>query len=264
MGYAKWIGGSIGWALGGPIGAVAGFALGSLFDSSENLITTEQGKTNQNNQRSNHTGAGDFGMSMVILSAAVMRADNKIMKSELDFVKTYLVQQFGDAQAKELIRALREVLKAEVSIRQVCLQIRANMTHPMRLQLLHYLFGVAYADGNAHRGELNTLNTMARYLGISQKDFYSINAMFGASQGYSGSSSRPRTSKMGVSDAYKILEITSSVTDDQVKKAYRKMAKKYHPDKVASLGPEFQNAAKEKFQKVQQAYEQIKSTRGMN
>jgi DnaJ like chaperone protein len=260
MSFAKWIGGSIGWSLGGPIGAVAGFALGALFD---NGFGDQEQKTQtyQNAQRS-QTTPGDFGMSMVILSAAVMKADNKILKSELDFVKSYMVQQFGETHAKELISALKEVLKTEVPVRQVCLQIRANMSHPMRLQLLHYLFGVGYSDGLVDRLELNTLNTIARYLGISQKDFFSINAMFGGQSSNSGA--RPGSNTIGISGAYKILEIDSKATDSEVKKAYRKMAKKYHPDKVASLGPDFQNAAKEKFQKVQQAYEEVKDDRGMN
>jgi len=259
MGFIKWLGGGIGWTLGGPIGALAGFALGALFDTSSNVESINQ-TFNQQNQQGQRTQAGDFGMSMVILSASVMKADNRIMRSELDFVKAYLVQQFGVEKAKELTIALKEVLNHDISVRQVCLQIRANMTHAMRLQLLHYLFGVAYADANAHKSELNMLNTIARYLGISQKDFHSINAMFS----YSGSSSRPGSSMLGVSASYKILEISSKATDDEVKKAYRKMAVKYHPDKVASLGEEFQNAAKEKFQKVQQAYEEVKKSRGMN
>jgi DnaJ like chaperone protein len=262
MSFGKWIGGSIGWSVGGPIGAIAGFALGALFDNgfgdqSENQETYRNAQGQQQ-----QTKAGDFGMSMVILSAAVMKADNKIMKSELDFVKTYLVQQFGQTHAKELLAALKEVLKTDVPVRQVCLQIRANMSHAMRLQLLHYLFGIGYSDGVVGRVELNTLNTIARYLGISQKDFFSINAMFGGGSSQSGS--RPGSSSIGISASYKILEIDAKATDSEVKKAYRKMAKKYHPDKVAALGPEFQNAAKEKFQKVQQAYEEVKDSRGMN
>ena len=259
MSFFKWVGGSLGWSLGGPIGAVAGFALGALFDNG--VGNDDDKESNFSNQTSN-TQAADFGMSLVILSAAVMKADKKIMKSELEFVKSYLVQQFGLAHSKELIGALKELLKTEVPVRQVCIQIRANMSHPMRLQLMHYLFGVGYADGEVHVAELQVLNNIARYLGISQKDFYSINAMFG------GQGSRNRTgsqsSAIGVSASYRILEIEKSVTDADVKKAYRKMAKKYHPDKVTALGPEFQTAAKEKFQKVQQAYEEVKSARGMN
>lgn len=259
MSFFKWIGGSLGWSLGGPIGAVAGFALGALFDNG--VGNKEVNQTEFGNQSAN-TQAADFGMSMVILSAAVMKADKKIMKSELEFVKSYLRQQFGSAHATELIGALKEVLKTDVPVRQVCLQIRANMSHPMRLQLMHYLFGVGYADGAVKTEELKTLNNIARYLGISQKDFYSINAMFGGQGSRNGA--RPNSSSIGITASYKILEIEKSVPDTEVKKAYRKMAKKYHPDKVAALGPEFQVAAKEKFQKVQQAYEEVKKSRGMN
>ena len=124
------------------------------------------------------------------------------------------------------------------------------MTHPMRLQLLHYLVGIAKADNDLSKSEINLLGTMSRYLGISQKDFQSIHAMFGGAP--------PSQAN------YDILEISKEATNDEVKKAYRKMAIKYHPDKVASLGEEFQKAAKEKFQQVQSAYEAIKKERGMS
>jgi DnaJ like chaperone protein len=259
MNVAKWIGGGLGWTFAGPIGGLIGFALGAMLDNASGVVENQQAYTQQRGQRTNRQ-AGDFGMSLIILSAAVMKADNKIMRSELDFVKAYMVRQFGEAQTKELVSALKEVLKQPIPTRQVCMQIRANMVHPQRLQLLHYLFGVAHADGKAHTAELHVLNTMARYLGISQKDFYSINAMFGGGQ-YQGTGRTPR--QPSAASAYAILEIDKSASDDEVKKAYRKMAKKYHPDKVASLGPEFQKAAKEKFQKVQQAYETVKKARGM-
>jgi DnaJ like chaperone protein len=82
-------------------------------------------------------------------------------------------------------------------------------------------------------------------MGIGTSDFESIQAMF-----------VPNTD----SD-YKILEIERTATNDEVKKAYRRMAMKYHPDKVSALGEEVENAAKEKFQKVNQAYENIKKER---
>ena len=64
--------------------------------------------------------------------------------------------------------------------------------------------------------------------------------------------------------AYAVLEISPDATDEEVKSAYRRMAMKNHPDKVATLGPEVQKAAEEKFRKVQEAYETIKKQRGMN
>ena len=65
-------------------------------------------------------------------------------------------------------------------------------------------------------------------------------------------------------DFYEILDLERGASSAEIKKAYRKMAIKYHPDKVSALGEEFQKAAKEKFQKVQEAYETIKKEKGIN
>ena len=64
-------------------------------------------------------------------------------------------------------------------------------------------------------------------------------------------------------NAYRILEITPSATDTEVKKAYRTMAKKYHPDKLQSKEPALIKGAQEKFQEVQKAYEEIQKERGI-
>jgi DnaJ like chaperone protein len=69
--------------------------------------------------------------------------------------------------------------------------------------------------------------------------------------------------KQNLDADYEILGVESSASDDDIKKAYRKMAVRYHPDKVASLGEEYQKGAKEKFQRIQEAYENIKKARGL-
>lgn len=245
MKFGRLIGGGLGWAFGGPIGAILGFAVGSMFDnmnSGEFQVNdgTYSGQTSRTRQ-------ADFGAALLVLSAAVMKANGVIKKSELDYVKDYYVRQFGDAKAKEYILALREILKQEIPTRQVCLQISNYMPHPMRLQLMHYLFGIAKADGIVDLDEINVVQTIANYLNISQKDFDSIKAMF----------------HKDANSAYKVLEIEKSTTETEIKKAYRKMAIKYHPDKVAGLGEDIQNAAKEKFQKVQEAYDSICKERGI-
>lgn len=245
--YGKWIGGGLGWILGAgsPIGAILGFALGSMFDVTN--VNPEERKRMQQQYRQN-TQAGDFIGSLLVLSAVVIKADGKVMKSEIDYVRNFFSQQFGTSFANQQILVLRDILKRDIPVRQVCQEIRHNMEHPLRLQLMHYLFGIANADGKVDQSEIAILREIAMNLGINEKDYESLKAMFYKDTG----------------SAYKILEIESTATDDEIKKAYRKMAVKFHPDKVSHLGEEFQKSAKEKFQKVQDAYEVLKKERGFN
>lgn len=241
--FGKWVGGGLGWAFGGPLGGVLGFALGSMFDAADVTVQTENGiNTNPN------SSANDFAVSLLVLSAAVMKSDGRTLKSELDYVKKFLVQHFGEQRAQQQITLLKDILKQEIPLRDVCFQIKHYMPHSERLQLLHYLFGISKADGHIHELEIQTIYTIANYLGISHLDFNSLKAMY---------------IKDTDSD-FKILEIEKTASDEEIKKAYRKMAVKYHPDKVASLGEDVQKAAKEKFQKVQLAYENIKKQRGFS
>jgi DnaJ like chaperone protein len=174
-----------------------------------------------------------------------MKADGKILKSELDAVKAFFVRQWGPEYTQDRMNMLREILKQDVPVDAVCQQIRTHMDHSSRLLLLQFLFSIAAADGHVHTSEINILNRIASQMGIRQADLESITAMF------------VKTAE----SPYKILEIAEDVTVDDIKKAYRKMAVKYHPDKVAHLGEEYQKGAKEKFQKVNEAYEYLKKER---
>lgn len=235
--YSKWIGGGLGWALLGPLGGVLGFVVGSMFDRSDGQQRVFTGTTH-----------GDFTMSLLTLTAAVMKADGRILKSELEYVRQYFSQSFGPAASQEAMLYLRDLLRQEIPLRDVCYQIKNRLDHSSRLQLLHFLFGVSNADGKVHFKEVEVIEKIAGYLGISAKDLGSIKAMF-----YEDTDA-----------AYRILEIKASVSNDEVKKAYRKMANKYHPDKVAYLGEDIRKAAGEKFRKVKNAYDTVKKDRGMN
>ena len=241
-GWTRWLWGGLGLAMFGPIGGIMGYAMGSL---SENAQGFQSGY--QNIGGNSATQAGDFGAAMLILFAAVMKADNELKKSELEFVKQFFIQQFNTQYASNRIRLFREILKQDLPLQEVCLQIKTYMDHPSRLQMIHILFGLSQADGYVHPLEVQIIQTISGYLGISKKDFQSIEAMF-----YKDSLS-----------AYKILEISKNATNDELKKAYRKMAAKFHPDKVHHLGEEFQKMAEEKFKKLNDAYTQIKKERNI-
>ncbi len=246
--YGKWIGLGLGWAFAGPIGGLLGMVFGSMYDGMESgKFEYSEGRHPYVDGNVNRTRPGDFAASLIILSAAIMKADGKVLKSELDFVKQFFTQQFGAGLAKDNILMLREILKQEIDVRAVSGQIKQYMDYSSRLQLLHYLFGISQADGHIHAKEVEMIELISSYLGISNPDFTSVKAMF----------------YKDINRSYEILEITVEATDEEVKKAYRKMAVKYHPDKVSHLGKEFQKAAKEKFQEVNAAYEQIKKERGI-
>jgi DnaJ like chaperone protein len=245
--FGKWIGGGLGWALtGGPIGGVLGFALGAVFDRMTGAGQSEPPPTREQARRT--TTGGDLALSLVVLTAALMKADGRVTRGELDHVRAFFLGQFGQAQAREMLLLLREALKQDVPVHEVCEQVRANMPHPARLQLLHYLIGLAHADGTVDRTEREMLQDIAHRLGVSDKDLGSLSAMFRTSDPHA---------------AYAILEVPHTASDEEVKKAYRRMAMKYHPDRVAQLGEEVQKAAQEKFRKVQEAYERIQKQRGM-
>lgn len=239
--YGKWVGGGLGWAFGGPIGAILGFAFGSMYDN------MSAGATEAYAPGQARTRPADFTMSLLVLAAAVMKADNRVMRSELDYVKAFLIRQFGSDAATEQIRILGRILKQEINVYEVSTQIRSFMDYSSRLQLLHFLYGISNADGQLHPSEIETIDMIAGYLGVSQADYQSIRSMF----------------VKDTSSAYKILQISSNASDEELKKAYHKMAIKYHPDKVSHLGEEVQKAAKEKFQELQNAYDNIKKERGM-
>jgi len=237
--FTKWIAGGLGWAFLGPIGGIMGFVLGSIVDEAQ------QG---QKTSGYSMTTTGSFVTSMLVLVAAVMKADEKLMRSELNYVKDYFVRNFGEESAEEAIHMLRDILKQNIPVREVTEQIRRNLDYSSRLQLLHFLFGVANADGRIHEKEREVIERIASGMGISDKDIQSIKSMFIEDTDY----------------AYRILEVDPEATDQQVKKAYRQMANKYHPDKVSHLGEDFQQVANQKFQKVNEAYEKIRKERNMN
>ncbi len=240
--FGKWIVGGLGWAFGGPLGAIVGIAIGSLFDSVANGGQVQM-------QRSTRTTEGDFKVSLLVLIACIMKADGRVVKAELAVVKRFLVTNFGEDGATEALQILKKMLEQEIDETEVAAQIGRRMNYSSKLELLHFLFAVAYSDEELHPNELSVIERISSLFGIGRPDFDSLRA--------------PYTKQTDRNWAYKALEIEPSATDDEIKKAYRRMAMKYHPDKVNDLGEEVKKSATEKFRSVNEAYETLKKERKM-
>lgn len=242
-GFGKWLAGGLGLVLGGPMGAIIGFALGSMFEGG----STTSSRQSTYNRPSRNTTEGDFKMSLLVMIACVMKADGNVQKAELNVVKRFLVTNFGEEGALEALQILKRILDQPLNEREMAMQINQFMNYSAKLQLVHFLFDVAFSDGHVNEAELKVIQTIASVFRITAADFESLKA--------------PYVKNVDKDWAYKALEIEPSASIDEIKKAYRRMAMKYHPDKVNSLGEDVKKSATEKFRGINEAYEQLKKDR---
>lgn len=265
----------IGASIGGFWGALLGYFIGSLISN-----WLGGGNTRRSAMNFHQISQDEFIDMLMQLTAAVMQADNKMLKSELDYVKEYLVKNIGVSKAQNAILKLRDYLNQSIDLQQVCYNIKNNSNIQERLLILQFLFGLAQADGHIDDTEINVIRNIALSIGIPSSTFEAVKSMFvgysyqggygygpefGSGYGYnSGSNNYGSTTYHDLNEDYKILEVSPDATNEEVKKAYRKAAIKHHPDKVSHLGEEVRKAAEEKFSKVNEAYERIKKSRGMN
>ena len=246
MSLGKWILGGLGWAVGGPIGAVIGVVIGSLFDTSKSILKQKERQYTSSNNKTTH---GDIRVSIIVLIACVIKADGRVLKSEINYIKPFLLRNFGEEGARQALLLLKELLNKDIDSIAIAQQIGQHTNYSTRLELLRVLIEVANADGNIDPVELQVIEGIAIAMSIQNADFQSILALY----------QRQKDANW----AYTALEISPSSSNDEVKKAYRRMAMKYHPDKVANAGEEIRKQATEKFRGIKEAYEHIKQQRGL-
>ncbi|MBZ9630944.1 TerB family tellurite resistance protein [Salegentibacter sp. LM13S] len=243
----KWIAAVIGYMYFRFPGAILGFIIGTLID---NWTKGSGGAFKQmfGQQEEQKVSPGDFELNLLSLCSLVIKADGQVSQSEMDYVRSYFVQAYGKERANATFRTFNDLIKnREISASRISQYLAARTKYPARLQIIHFLFGIAQADGRVSEAEARVIQEIAGYLRIGRMDFESLKAMFFKS----------------ADNAYKILEIEKSATDAEVKKAYRNMVKKYHPDKLGHMDEAYRKGAREKFNKVQEAYDQIQKERGL-
>ncbi len=231
----KWVAAAIGYSFLRFPGAILGFMVGGFF---EHLT-----KNSVQIRRSSYAiNPETFQLNLLALSALIIKADGKIEQRELDFVRNFFIGQYGKERADSIFRNFNTQIKKEAQRLDQLTQVFVQQTaYETRLQILHFLFGIANADGHVSNVELEKLSQIASGMRLRLPDFESIKAMF----------------VKNTDNAYKILEIESNASQDDIKKAYRRMAKKYHPDKLRGQDPAMIKGAEEKFREVQKAYETL-------
>ena len=202
----------------------------------------------------------DFFSSLMVLTAYVVDADGKIMHSEMEHVRTFLRNNFGERGLQQGEALLQQLFQHQRQLRdqqgpeaydrlvqQSCVFIRNQMTLEGCLQLVDFLIDIARADGKVIDIEVQAVRYVARLLGLSAAQFESLLHL----------------GEESLESAYAVLEITPDATDEEVKRAYKRLALQHHPDRVAALGDDVRKAAERKFQEIGEAKEKIYKARGM-
>jgi len=234
----EWIGCRLGWEVGGPAGCLVGFIVGTVIDSFEIRLFRKSGK---------QTAMGDFATNLLMVIAAVMKAKEPVTKQKTNMVKVFLKQHFGEKEASKALTQLYKLLKQKIPLENACAMVHDYLDYSSRLQLTHFLFSLANADGTVSEAEKNMLGIINHGLKIDTSDKRTVGSMFVADD--------------SIMKAYNILGVHGAASINDIKKAYRSLAAKYHPDKVAYLGEELKKAANEKFQQLSRAYETVKKER---
>lgn len=238
LALGAWLGNVYGWELGGPAGCLLGFVAGTVIDSFELHLFRKSNKKKT---------MGEFSSNLIIVIAAIMKTEGQVVKPELDYVKTFLKQHFGEKEATNALIQLYKVLKQNIPLDKACAYIRHHIDYSTRLQLINFLYNLAKIDGQITDAEQKTLNFISHGLKVNVSDKRSVGSML--------------VHEDSILLAYGTLGVHRSASIIDIKKAYRNLATKYHPDKVAFLGDDLKKVANEKFQQLSRAYETIKKER---
>ena len=278
MGWiGKLIGGTLGLALGGPLGAIAGAAFGHVIDKSGEVGALPGG--DEGGVYGGPFGSGmdstqqaqlTFFIGTFSMLAKVVAADGRVSREEEQKVSEFMDSDLRlDPQSRATaVRIFQTALQSPQNFDQLASQFYAQFRErPEILELLiDILYRVAAADGSIDRAEERLIARAGELFGYSAAALDAVRRRYvHSAQGGAAGKTAAGGRAAAPSNSYAVLGIDSRASNEEVKKAYRKLAQEYHPDRIASKGlpEEFNTFAHEKFREIQEAYEAIKKERGM-
>ncbi len=242
----KFFGASMGFLFGGPVGAILGGVMGHMFDAAA-PGAAESRRPRPPQQGGNRAGLV-FISNLVAILTMIAKADGRIQPEEVRTVRRFFETnfRFGREDLEMIRKLMQETARVDPDLGQVCAEFRRVSRYEDLLILMRMVYMVALADRRIDPREEEMIQEVVRLLGINEQDHRAIRGEFIKDE----------------EGAFRILGLSSSASKEEIRKTYREMAIKYHPDKVSHLGEEFRELAKEKFQQINASYQEIRKLRG--
>ncbi|WP_070988106.1 co-chaperone DjlA [Halofilum ochraceum] len=261
--WGKLVGGAFGLMVGGPLGAVLGAALGHSFDRGLNGIESPLGGAG-----SQERAQAAFFTTTFSCMGHLAKVDGKVSPSEIQLAEAVIQKmQLTPDQREAAIRLFNQGKQSDFDLDGTLRQFRDECRRRTNViqMFIEIQLQAAYADGDLDQAEEQLLLHMCSILGIPEQRFRLLERMLrGGQRSQQRAGGPPRQEGMSLADAYEILGVSKDASDDEVKKAYRRLMSQHHPDKLVSKGlpDEMVEMAKSKSQDISLAYERIREARG--
>ena len=261
--WGKLLGGTFGFMMGGPLGAMLGAAFGHQFDRGIEGAAYAMGGGSDHEQVQTA-----FFTALFSVMGHVAKADGRVSEHEISMARQVMRDmQLNEQQQKLAIDLFNQGKQADFPLEEVLLQFRqiCSRRRVLLQMYLEILVMAAFADGVLHADERRLLRHIAGSVGFPLHSFESLVARMEARQGFhqGGSAARARPTVDRVAEACRMLGITKSASNDEVKRAYRRLMNQHHPDKLVARGmpEEMIKLATEKTQEIKAAYELVMQSR---
>ena len=263
--WGKALGGAFGFLLGGPLGALLGAALGHHLDQKAAAgLLGGAGLDIGSQQRVQAV----FFMATFSVMGHVAKADGRVSEDEIETARAVMTRLGLNPELRRAaMRLFSQGKQADFPLDEVLQQFKRECQRRRTLLQLfmEFLLMAAYADGVMHTAERRLLLHVNSQLGFSAVEFERLETMVRAGRHFEqGRRAQAQGARVPLADAYAVLNVSPQASDEQIKKAYRRLLSQHHPDKLVAKGlpEEMMKLASGRTHQIRSAYEAIREKRG--